>query len=953
MYVALVGLWAVLQFQWLAREIPDAAGKVLHPLLPTLTLHAVSIALDLHHAILRPIVCEKGFVPSYAFAHSLRSLAPLPLSPHTLLARSLRSRARTLHSTCSSGCALFSHFILAVAAERLLFGCLPVPSAIIFSWGAASVVGLQMVPFALAAYLSVTFVVCSIPRLSSFAAPPLAAAAVAAGSGASKGPPPLPRDSFAAGFVCGAWTSRIHTALLFLPAAFYATLHATKVWSGDTDTVCAAGMLLFYPVLFLRALRSRGALWHIGITGRTPPGIAEHAASFGAILLTGTCFQIRVVLHAFQQYIAMRYPWSHVCLCGATYSACIMLGLHLAESRNRGPFYVLAATGAVLFGFLVGLPVLLIPLPVLIAGAAVLFYFDGSFPVYLAFATGLLALVGWVARKSFWFLDFQFAAAPVAIVAPLQHFCVLLGLLALLALVVPGTVLLNLSSKATGRLLAAHALGMALAELVLFDERPYWSWDLYPMYPPYLVLVTSAVGCFTWWRLLTAGRIDCQGGWIMLSVHAGKTVMLLNVAPPLVPAVIALFAAIAAPFLLYEGSAAGSAPPGISGMPSAHVGRGGALPRGSPGGALSPTRAVVHMGVVAVLCIVCFVPHPSVAELLIGHASMTSGGRLGSGLLVWAVSWAVLVSIQFPQSSWAKRCSTLALLVAGFLIAFQPELDTTALIASLWASFVLGRDVRGSSFDGLDTPPWATWALVVATLSLLGAGTAVLPVLRSDKTRWAFSLAVGGGLAVYLCGVSMPPIVSIYAMHAASLTALVGFATYAVRPTASSPRFMLALLVAFLGIFPIILIAEAVALRLTPRHGAVDDLSSSRTTLVATYCLLSIAMAFYLKSGVARLGRNTEGRRPAPSTRVVHGSGDIRWIPLCGNILTCSACMLCLVLGMHLFDYGDGAIFCIAPLLLLLHRQEGLPVVGKLTDANRYSPVVGALVVYLAASSLR
>ena len=104
-YVALVGLWAVLQFQWLAREIPDAAGKVLHPLLPSCCVRRLGLLSrdpTSHHA--RELLGSLNAHLLTHSAHSLHSYSRLTRSWHAVPPL---PRARTLHSTCSSGCARF------------------------------------------------------------------------------------------------------------------------------------------------------------------------------------------------------------------------------------------------------------------------------------------------------------------------------------------------------------------------------------------------------------------------------------------------------------------------------------------------------------------------------------------------------------------------------------------------------------------------------------------------------------------------------------------------------------------------------------------------------------------------------------------------------------------------------------------------------------------------------
>jgi hypothetical protein len=73
------------------------------------------------------------------------------------------------------------------------------------------------------------------------------------------------------------------------------------------------------------------------------------------------------------------------------------------------------------------------------------------------------------------------------------------------------------------------------------------------------------------------------------------------------------------------------------------------------------------------------------------------------------------------------------------------------------------------------------------------------------------------------------------------------------------------------------------------------------------------------------------------------------WASLVGNVLTAAAFAIALLLSLGMSGPQDAAIFVIAPLLLLLNRDEFL--LSRLVNARRYFAPVAAVVIFLGANA--
>eukprot|EP00284_Hemiselmis_tepida_P013057 CAMPEP_0174918022 /NCGR_PEP_ID=MMETSP1355-20121228/2845_1 /TAXON_ID=464990 /ORGANISM="Hemiselmis tepida, Strain CCMP443" /LENGTH=572 /DNA_ID=CAMNT_0016163179 /DNA_START=43 /DNA_END=1758 /DNA_ORIENTATION=+ len=400
--------------------------------------------------------------------------------------------------------------------ERLLFALMPATPPVLMTWATVAMAGAGACHYYLLAYLSAGFYLYVLPVRSSFRV-------VARGRSKKVGPAADELDEL----IMGRFESTAHAmCFVILPALIKTAVHHGHMYSTRDDL---ADVVLTHalPPLVIVALADRGSLWWMGIelkyyrVFRTACGAALVLAVAGAI-------EIRVVFHAFRQYIRVPYPYDYVAVTAGVYGLALMVLAHFSgvlESRGMWvPLTALGATAALGVQMALGMPFYMLPFGCAGAYFCVQFYYKRKLWDYVSFCGTAALVICWFIAKSFMFLDFEFDPLPMSI----RHVCLVLMAVVLASLLLPGLVATSRRPGLVGGLLALHAAGMCVLELQLHCQFK-------GIYPPYLVALTTLVGLFLTSHLFALGKTSGATAWLMGCLYASKLGLLLHPAPLALP----------------------------------------------------------------------------------------------------------------------------------------------------------------------------------------------------------------------------------------------------------------------------------------------------------------------------------------------------------------------------------------------------------------------------------
>ena len=272
--------------------------------------------------------------------------------------------------------------------------------------------------------------------------------------------------------------------------------------------------------------------------------VRQHLAAVRVTVgIDAGCFEYRVVFGSFAHYIVFPPPFSYMVVTAALYSGLGLLLLHVHGTVAMDQLFTditlyLSVFAALAWSLVVGLPLVVVPFPVMMTYFAFLFYSHRKLSQFVVVAISGAVVAAWLLWHSFWFLDFRFAVRSIH----LQTMCTILWLLVALALLALGLVIATgrtslddpLSglteamdqSNSTGNsvlqiVLVLQAALLAVAEKILFEQPE-------ALYPPAMLMLTSALGAAATLRLVKVEVIDITTGWLLLSFAIGKLAALLD-----------------------------------------------------------------------------------------------------------------------------------------------------------------------------------------------------------------------------------------------------------------------------------------------------------------------------------------------------------------------------------------------------------------------------------------
>ena len=360
--------------------------------------------------------------------------------------------------------------------------------------------------------------------------------------------------------------------------------------------------------------------------------------------------QGRVVFAAFGEYILLHPPWDWLLVTAAIYGHGAVVLLHFSGALKSQVVYVATLTALLCCCaaacVAVGLPLTILPAPLISAAGMGLFYRTRNLQEFLLFLVGAGITGLWFVGHHFWFLDVSWAGHMTV-----QRACVVLILYTGPTLLLPGLLLSGCPSWLAGGFLDLHALLLAAAEILLLSGNT----TVGDMYPAYAVLATSAGGFVLAAHLGDAAYVPTWSVWTARLLYAAKTTMLLLPHPRQAVHAALLAGTAMAPVIMHP----------------------------SKTGSLRRKRLPAGLTLIYASAIV-FTTWESrhtlfgaVAELL--SVRPGEGVALGSLLLLLALALYPLVSTHFPGSSGGRQAMVLLVTAGMLLISLKPPLPLHAV----------------------------------------------------------------------------------------------------------------------------------------------------------------------------------------------------------------------------------------------------------------------------------
>lgn len=158
-------------------------------------------------------------------------------------------------------------------------------------------------------------------------------------------------------------------------------------------------------------------------------------------------------------------------------------------------------------------------------------------------------MVTWFVLHNFWDLNIWLAGMS------LKSFCKLIVANVVLAMVVPGLVLLPQKLHFLTEVgLISHSLLLCYIENRFFNYSSiyYYGFDDEVMYPSYMVVMTTLVGLALVRRLSVDHRIGPKAVWVLTCLYSSKLAMLFMTSKAVLWVAAVLLLAVSPPVLLYK-----------------------------------------------------------------------------------------------------------------------------------------------------------------------------------------------------------------------------------------------------------------------------------------------------------------------------------------------------------------------------------------------------------------
>jgi len=611
-----------------------------------------------------------------------------------------------------------------------------------------------------------------------------------------------------------------------------------------------------------------------------------------------------------------------------------------------GVLLVVSATGA---GLALGVPLLIMPAPMVMASGLALFIDSWNMRDYILLVIGGLLTAVWFISHHFWYLDVDIGTVS------LKRLCVGIVTAGMMSVLVPGMALSEMSPV----LVSAAALVQS-ALLCLLEEHLYASslTDPDSFYPPFLVVATSALGLAMANMLRSCGSISELIAWALQCLFISKLSMLLIPEARLFFPCLAVTLAMTPPVLLY---------------------------RGKPGRRATMMNKAQGIAHGLFMCGAVAYARFAVFDLLkvVNGVRPSEGLLIGSLVLLVGAGCIPMAFIHFSYSSLAKKIiiglcavgSVIALLEPPFPVQGGAECPRLPfhLCPRLWDEGHVPeheQDDLNIYGDSTARMHWAKWLLVAGVAGGI-AGISAKPAREGILAKVACALASGACVGAYIALELFPGQLVMQLLISVGTLMTGIFLVFLYSPSSTPPTFVPAVFIALVLLLPVSVIIQselpvpqpAEVTRMMPDVRR-DLREEAQTALLFTYAAYFLLIAFTIKVKVAIPTKSFAPQKLAPSiasirrpAQMLHhmapsmlakssGTPYANWVPTAGNLATLLCFLISLSLALRLSDSSDLPIFAMAPILLLLNRD---PIFLKdFSDRQRYAPVQVALASYLS-----
>lgn len=797
--------------------------------------------------------------------------------------------------------------------EQSLFSMIVVPSAALLCWGAMTLTSVPASPYFLALFLYIGFRFAIMPTRSSYNSKGEVTSQVKGANVSAS----VSSSSEIPEYIVGSVATVAHTwMLLFLPSVLYIAIHYRVVFTllGASNVVLLFSIsLLLFLTLIDPQKRLDGALWWADVSDRTLHEYQPLLVRVGLVLFA-LSFQYRVIVYSYSH--VLKYYGAYPVVAHLLVAICLISGLvalHLlsegehrqkaAEDVRRRSLKICMHISATAFAVSVGVPELMLVFVFLGVETICNFLFNRQFSHYLLFLIAATVAILWFIKRTYWFLEVNIGPFSIS------GFSSYLAVLFVVALLVPGLTIVDISSLANSMLLIMYVVGVLFGEMLLMRENRHYESDVYPTY---LVMATSVTGFFLSLRLYNDEKILGWAHWLFTSICVGKLSLLLSLQKENVFMSIAVAMAVLPMFLLYNGTTR----------------------------VMNKRWAVIHAS--TIIASLFWARNRLLKDLIesilvyqLGGASTSPSIRFAVFLVIAsvAVSPIAFKHLKLPV---VKRLNALLFAVGLLFALIQPDM------AILGGSKSVGDVLSG------DAPKWTGWLLFFALSLVVMSFTSLLPV-----PKLVFAVCLSTSLGLYVCGLYIPANVFIYAAFVAMFNCVAIVILYLQFPSPKSRLIVSISFALFIALLPVTYFLERVVFGYAPRRRGMDMLITSRIALLGVHGTLNFIIALFAKLYLSQAARSQDSKSAYMSKSYNrHSNHDASDTPVevhIGNIAT----PLCFVLGACLdilyFDGSESTIFLLAPVLLLLNQDDG--IFAGLTEDRRYFPLLATSCGFLLLSS--
>jgi len=864
-----------------------------------------------------------------------------------------------------------------LAMERLVLNGGVTMCAPIIAWGCVAAVGAASAPFYLAVALPALFYALCTPLPSSFYAHSGGAAA------SRKHAERQPGDFAAQGKVETACAA-VLTAML--PSAMYAGIH----WDAMTQSMHMWSLLLLTSGPLLAVLSSPGGIWWSGLNAR--------AASLSRWTCTLICLgafvagvEGRILFVAFREYISIQPPWDWVVVTLAVYGHFAMVFLHFSGSLQSYAVYSVCLAGLLMSCvgacLTVGVPISIIPAPLISALGFGLYYRTTSLREYALFLAGCGITGLWFVSHHFWFLDISWNST-----WNVQRICALLILYTAPTAMLPGLILSRAPPALIGIALVLQSGMLSLSEAALISGN-LW---LGEVYPAYAVIATSGIGLVISSQLSSSGRVLAWNAQLAQLIYACKAAMLLLVHPLQAFHVMFLVSVSSAAVLL-------------------HPAKAGTLRRQR----LPPNLGLFYSGA-CLFC--CWEVRHTMMDVVTSVIGNSPGEVLALGvlLLLGAVTLSPLVYTHYRHSATAK-VAVLGLLALGVMLAtLQPPLPLALschtqprhgihaarpCLRIFKPAETHAQEVDDIAVYGYGSGNAESWALWLLILGMLSGFAALGQTHRSRDTgvaaRTALALMAGCSVGGYIAAELFPLQHTLQLLLTLTCVLVAAALVFVSLPMAGTSWMLPPTLLLWSALLPVAFFMEHESTPAFTHHrrlypDAITGLEDEQRTfryasLLAVYGVQSALLAFCIKMKVSqheeggpRASHDNAGvlQRPtvaggsklssflgtclpegslsmatyhramskASCARSALFAEGLGWLPAAGNLITLLCYAACIGLDTIWFAGSEVMILPLSSILLLLNQDAY--IFPTLRRPRRYVPPLASAAAYLTLTGI-